>query len=580
MSSKLACRGNFDTVSCTLTTAMNVLERSILRRILCCSVASVSLTLASIPVSAQFATNGVSGMRGVYRGAAVAGDFDRDGNMDLLFGGDQAVGYFTTIWRNNGDGTFSDFAEFDGTLSSGLAAGDFYNTGQLDLILTGIGGAPSVEFFHNLGNGNFTFVSGSGLLGIQNGFIAVGDFNNDGKLDIVVSGYTNFNSSGIPRTRLCRNLGNGTFAVSSAGLTGYGPLFVGDFDNDGYLDILIGGQLWRNLGNGTFTNVTSGLPGNATAIGDFDNRGYLDVLVGNVVWRNLGNGTFTNVGAGIIGTGVSVGDYDNDGNLDILSNYITNNTAFVQVWRNLGNGNFLNSFTISNAPGLGSMLWGDFNNDGQLDFFVTGQQAQDQNGDPICVAQIWQNTLTGSNSPPTAPTNLTSHLIGGSGVRLNWGAATDDHTPASGLNYNIRVGSSPGALDIVSPMADPVTGKRLVVQIGNAQTRLFSILTNLTGGTYYWSVQAIDTAFAGGAFATESTFVIPPSISGWAYQTNGQFQVNFNALAGSSYTLQASSNLVQWTFVANVIPGVTGPAQLTDTNASSFPTRYYRLSCP
>jgi hypothetical protein len=165
-------------------------------------------------------------------------------------------------------------------------------------------------------------------------------------------------------------------------------------------------------------------------------------------------------------------------------------------------------------------------------------------------------------------------------VKMMWAAATDDHTPTSGLNYNIRVGSASGGVDIVSPAADPVTGRRLVVQIGNAYERLFSLLTNLSGGKYYWSVQAIDTAYAGGAFGSESSFVIPPTITGWSVPASNQFQVSFNALANNSYSLYASTNLAQWYFVTNTVAVSNGPAQLTDINTSNSSQRFYRVSTP
>ncbi|MDB6108464.1 MAG: hypothetical protein JWR69_214 [Pedosphaera sp.] len=62
--------------------------------------------------------------------------------------------------------------------------------------------------------------------------------------------------------------------------------------------------------------------------------------------------------------------------------------------------------------------------------------------------------------------------------------------------------------------------QKRAVKMANAQERLFSLLTNLTGGTYYRSVEAIDTSFAGGPFATEATFVILPTISNFLYRTN------------------------------------------------------------
>jgi hypothetical protein len=294
----------------------------------------------------------------------------------------------------------------------------------------------------------------------------------------------------------------------------------------------------------------------------------------------LRNETFTNFGTAIFATGVAVGDYNNDGFLDVLSLTTDYYTPTAQIWRNLGNGTFVNTATVPGGNS-GSLTWFDFNGDSQLDFLVTGQQGVDSNANPAYVSQVYQN-VSGSptNSPPTAPTNLTFQTFANGGVKMMWGSATDDHTPVAGLNYNIRVGSASGAVDIVSPEADPITGRRYVVQLGNAYERQFSLLTNLTGGTYYWSVQAIDTAFAGGAFATESTFTIAPRISSFSYQTNGQFQVTFNALPANSYTLQASTDFTTWTNLANVIPATNGPAQLIDTNINPYPMRYYRVKCP
>jgi hypothetical protein len=300
------------------------------------------------------------------------------------------------------------------------------------------------------------------------------------------------------------------------------------------------------------------------------------------VWRNLGNCTFTYYGSAgpIDGMLAAVGDFDNDGYLDLLLGQ-RGSTQTTQVWRSLHNGSFTNVASLPTGGGFGSLSWGDFNNDGLLDFLVTGIHGVDLSGNPTYIAQVWQN-ISGapSNTPPTAPPNLSAQIMTHGGVKLSWAAATDDHTPSTGLNYNIRVGSSSGGVDIVSPESNPITGQRRVVDIGNAQERLFSLLTNLSGGTYYWSVQAIDTAFAGGAFATEATFVIPPAIGSFAFGTNGQFQTSFSALAGSSYTLQASTNLSQWMNVTTLVPTTNGIAQLADTNAFVFPRRYYRLSTP
>jgi hypothetical protein len=86
---------------------------------------------------------------------------------------------------------------------------------------------------------------------------------------------------------------------------------------------------------------------------------------------------------------------------------------------------------------------------------------------------------------------------------FTWDAATDAQTPSLGLSYNLRVGTAPGLADIVAPMASLATGYPRVPGVGNThQTTSWQI--ELPGiGPYYWSVQAVDGAFAGSSFATE-----------------------------------------------------------------------------
>jgi hypothetical protein len=94
-------------------------------------------------------------------------------------------------------------------------------------------------------------------------------------------------------------------------------------------------------------------------------------------------------------------------------------------------------------------------------------------------------------------------------VRFNWDAASDDQTPAGGLSYNLRVGSAPGTDDIFSGAADPSSGYRRIPDTSNARKTFSWALKDLPDGTYYWSVQAIDTAFAGSAWAVEKSLTLP-----------------------------------------------------------------------
>jgi hypothetical protein len=107
---------------------------------------------------------------------------------------------------------------------------------------------------------------------------------------------------------------------------------------------------------------------------------------------------------------------------------------------------------------------------------------------------------------PTAPTGLITSVNGNS-VTLSWNPATDLETPQASLTYNLRVGTTPGGSDIMSPMANS-NGTRKVVQMGNVNQNTSWKLKNLKPGTYYWSTQAIDTSFEGSTFATEGSFKV------------------------------------------------------------------------
>jgi hypothetical protein len=591
------------------------------------------------------------------------GDYDNDGRLDIVLNGSSTNGNMFQVWRNTPTG----FTNINAALSqvrSPVAWGDYDNDGRLDILLGEAG-----SYMRNTGSAFTNFNVGLSGAGFYNSG-AWGDYDNDGRLDILLTGAIVNPDTGnyAAQAQVWHNSGGGFTLftnLSSPSALYYTSGTWGDYDNDGLLDILLTGldtnnspitEIWRNTGSG-FTNINAGLPGvifGSVAWGDYDNDGLLDLLItgatnfdyatGNVsgfiaqVWRNTGNG-FSNIDAGLPGvfySSVAWGDYDNDGRLDILLTGATNSGfdsyptgPIAQIWRNTGAG-----FTNINAglPGVfySSVAWADYDNDGRLDILLAG--VTDTNDDEI--AQVWRNELpVVPNTPPTVPSGLAVTPMG-TDLLFSWNAATDAQTPAAALSYNLRVGATPGGGELVGPMSDAVSGQRRLPQAGNAQQRLSRTIAGLPlGQPLYWSVQAVDNFHAGSPFAAEKSFafntvltppngiIVPGDTNGdgivdqnelagvlsylngngmvnqseldlvlsnywpyspWLDMTNvaglGGTNVTFaltNSLAGA-FSVEYSTNLVDWFFLGPATPRYL----FTDTNAPADPQRYYRLRWP
>ncbi len=498
------------------------------------------------------------------RSAVAWGDYDGDGRLDLALGGTAGTGIVTRLYHNDGNWSFTETTnEFPGVDLGGLAWGDYDRDGDLDLLLAG--GTTDTNSYYvritalyrNDGAGQFTRVT-LPAPDVAVASLAWGDFDNDGDLDILLMG---LDPNLEYRTVVCRNLGGDAFAlVPTPSLPGLynGSATWGDYDNDGDLDILLTGyspaagwvaKIFRNDGTNGFGDSGAILSGSGAVWEDYDRDGDLDVICGGAYFRNNGNNVFTNLAAGLGGP-VAAGDFDNDGDLDIFSGRT--------LFQNNGSGGF-SALLVLGPTNASAAAWADLDSDGDLDLIVTGSD------EPFAEyrTRVFRNNLTLSNTPPTAPTGLTRTLLPDNNVALAWTAATDSQT-AQALTYNLRVGTNSGGSQIVAPHATP-DGRRSIVQTGVAHTNRWR-LNDLPRGTYYWSVQAIDTAFAGSPFAAEATFTITnarPVISAVAAQvtfpnlavsniafTVGDFETPAAALAVSAAS--GNTNLLP---AANLILG-------------------------
>ena len=507
-----------------------------------CIIGSMLLFMNYTKVQGQSFSEISTSVVSVSNSASDWGDYDNDGDMDLvILGIDTWNNRVTRIYRNNGNGTFTD-------INAGLVAvsygdckwGDLDNDGDLDLFITGCtSGAPYNALYVNQGNGTFS-LSGAQFSGLGYSSADLSDYNHDGYLDILCSGYYWPTSS--DRTIVYKNNKDGTFAEQTgfnlAGLES-GKCEWGDYNNDGYPDILLSGpdgaKIYKNdhIYNRfvLINQFTLPLSYSKAGWGDYTSDGYLDFFhmgrksdaYGNTleIYRNNnGFDSFQNtisspydVNGVIYGAG-AWGDYDNDGDPDLLVTGATwkdpnlspdpdplppGQTYMSRIYKNNGVYSFPPVQNTNFTPvAMGSVNWVDYDNDGDLDVFLTGET---QSGEKV--SKLYRNNLNVVNTPPTAPTGL-SLIYDGEGVFLHWNKATDAQTPQDALTYNIYLFDDASGKNIGAPEAflpgTPNNGKRLVAKIGrlqyNYQYKLFIPPKN-----YSWGVQAVDAGFKASPFA-------------------------------------------------------------------------------
>ncbi len=440
-------------------------------------------------------------------------DYNNDGLLDLFvlsgryldgatkFSKPDGVDATNHLYRNNGDGTFTDVTEQAGVggkgFGMGVTVGDYDNDGYEDIYVTNWN---SSILYHNNGNGTFTDVTAKA--GVENPHFGTGatwlDYDRDGKLDLYVGNYLKFDpnakreyfsADAFPgpldyegdADRLFHNNGDGTFADVShkAGIDN--PLgramglTVGDFDNDGWPDIYVANDtmdsyLYHNNHDGTFTNVAQdvnvafGANGEATSamnpiFGDYDNDGWQDIFVSDMryhrLFHNPGAKGFwldTTVETGVaqvsgqyVAWGDGFFDFDNDGWKDL---FIVNGGLHWlipmedSVLRNNGDSTFTDVSSQSGSyfkfKKVGrGACFADYDNDGYMDAFI--------------VVLGGKGILLHNNPPPLGMRNhwLTVKLVGTKSNRDGFGARLE--AIAGDLHQYIEATSENGYLSQGDP---------------------------------------------------------------------------------------------------------------------------------
>ncbi len=365
------------------------------------------------------------GLPGIYRGSVAWGDYDNDGNLDILLTGYITGDHPVAVILDNNGVSFTGNVTASDVLSdvgdSSVAWGDYDNDGDLDILLTGNDGNNHsiAELYDNNGLSFTHNITVSAVLtGVKYSSVAWGDYDNDGDLDILLTGNDENNHS-IAELYDNNGLSFTHNITASAVLTGVigSSVAWGDYDNDGDLDILLTGddgngipvtELYDNNGltfsrNITASAVLTDVAVGSVAWGDYDNDGDLDILLtGNdennhsiaELYDNNGltfsrNITASAVLSDVLAGSVAWGDYDNDGDLDILlTGDDGNGNPVTELYDNNGL-TFTHNITASAVlTGVlaGSVAWGDYDNDGDLDILLTGES---QNGS--LVTAVYRN---------------------------------------------------------------------------------------------------------------------------------------------------------------------------------------------
>ena len=323
-------------------------------------------------------------------------DYDQNGLMDLYLVNGAATRVYTpkhrlrsALYRNNGDGTFTDVTEEAGVdaedlFGMGVAVGDYDNDGFPDLLVCGYG---RCLLYNNNGDGSFSDVSAQA--GVQNlgrwaSSAAWFDFDNDGRLDLVIANYVDWSPE---RNFYCGDRGPGMRSYCHPD----------DFNPQPP-------SMYRNQGDGTFVDVSksSGVgmkAGNGLGVVtfDYDNDGWQDIFIANdhmpnFLFHNNRDGTFTELGysAGVAvsadglfeaGMGTDAGDATGNGRMDLIVTHL--DVQLARLYQNLGRGEFEDatfrsklSYATYHFSGFGTAFL-DYDNDGARDIFMANGHVLD-----------------------------------------------------------------------------------------------------------------------------------------------------------------------------------------------------------
>ncbi len=391
-------------------------------------------------------------------------DYDGDGDMDVLMIGKTSFSIFdlnpydrSFILKNN-NGRFEPIEvtneiepvrrkwfdyDFDGDLDLLQSLDKIYqNTGSSYELTDDIIESPS--------NRKFLYI----------------DLDNDSDKDLIISG----EFEGL----IYENIESRFFLKDSTSIPPIknSTLAVGDVNNDGFNDIVVGGIYTDPLQE-------------YTAVKAFWNDGFGNFSLSDTIYDPIDDGPFSFT----FPEGLRIQDIDSDGSNDI---YVKTERPFY-VFRTTDNSEIQIDIDQQSFN-----LFGDINHDGKLDIWNTPDNEQ----------VVYKNNFPGTNNAPQPPTNIQISNDGAI-TYFNWSTGTDDKNPPHTLTYNVKIGTTSGGSEMLSCNSN-ANGKRQQYTPGNSGFGTFHKIKNLPAGNYFFSIQSIDGSYIGSEFVTVPFTVNPP----------------------------------------------------------------------
>ena len=490
--------------------------------------------------------------------------------------------------------------------NGGLDLGDFDNDGLVDILLHG---AENLFLSKNLGSSVSTnnYLPSYVRESLVNSSAQWGDINLDGNLDIFWAGIKVYQNKPYITNKLLLNIGDDfEFETMVMPDLHNGAVAWSDIDLDGDLDLLISGEsvntrsgstrLYKNDPLGRLAEDTNqeimALKATAICFSDLDQDSDPDLVLSGwdpieqnlktVVYVNEPTGTFRladqQINFGTVFGTIEAIDVNLDGWKDLAISGGTEHTIVEDSYYDLTNiqttsqGDTLSADTVwyyeyrDSVSALGGKIYlnaasntisfnesqtfngtrtisfSDINQDNIPDLVCSGTTEIGER-DSAFVA-VYINTIEGTNSEPDPPEVLESFAISNRAI-FNWGSGSDNVDPDQSLQYNLKIGTSSGASDLLSSgtsFNSPNIGPRLIREF-----------TNIPWGTYYWSVQTVDASGIVSSWSQENELFIPrivnstQSLPGYSFGVSRWSDINDDDLLDISISgnLFSGSSLTQ-----------------------------------